>query len=161
MQAKTVLVTGANQGIGKSTAVALARLGFQVTIVARNPDKGRAAIEEIQAASPRGDAESPRVFRTAQARGMAGIPRARCAVRRDPRNDSWGSCAVPPTAATRRRYTSSAPLSHVVRRRRLTVTSVSADIGAWGRCHHADGARSRAPETFGPGGRRPTTCGRV
>ena len=57
MQGKTVLVTGANQGIGKATAIALARKGARVVIVARNPDKGRAALAEVQAASPSRDAE--------------------------------------------------------------------------------------------------------
>jgi NAD(P)-dependent dehydrogenase (short-subunit alcohol dehydrogenase family) len=52
MQGKTVLVSGANQGIGKATAMALAAKGARVVIVARNGDKGRAALAEIQAAGP-------------------------------------------------------------------------------------------------------------
>jgi NAD(P)-dependent dehydrogenase (short-subunit alcohol dehydrogenase family) len=44
VQGKTVLVTGANQGIGKESAVALAAMGASVTIVARDEAKGRAAI---------------------------------------------------------------------------------------------------------------------
>jgi NAD(P)-dependent dehydrogenase (short-subunit alcohol dehydrogenase family) len=55
MQGKTVLVTGANQGIGKATAMALARKGARVVIVARNPDKGRAALAEVQAAGGAGE----------------------------------------------------------------------------------------------------------
>jgi NAD(P)-dependent dehydrogenase (short-subunit alcohol dehydrogenase family) len=51
MQGKTVLVTGANQGIGKAAALALARQGAQVAIVSRNADKGRAAAADIKAAS--------------------------------------------------------------------------------------------------------------
>jgi NAD(P)-dependent dehydrogenase (short-subunit alcohol dehydrogenase family) len=57
MQGKTVLVTGANQGIGKATAIALARKGARVMMVARNADKGRAALAEVQNASPQRDAE--------------------------------------------------------------------------------------------------------
>jgi NAD(P)-dependent dehydrogenase (short-subunit alcohol dehydrogenase family) len=57
MQGKTVLVTGANQGIGKATAIALARKGANVVIVARNPDKGRVALDEVKAASSGGAAE--------------------------------------------------------------------------------------------------------
>lgn len=57
MQGKTVLVTGGNQGIGKATAIALARKGARVVIVARSADKGRAALGEVQAAAPRRDAE--------------------------------------------------------------------------------------------------------
>jgi NAD(P)-dependent dehydrogenase (short-subunit alcohol dehydrogenase family) len=57
MQGKTVLVTGANQGIGKAAAIALARKGARVVMVARNPAKGQAALAEVQAASPKRDAE--------------------------------------------------------------------------------------------------------
>jgi NAD(P)-dependent dehydrogenase (short-subunit alcohol dehydrogenase family) len=51
MQGKTVLVTGANQGIGKATALALAQRGARVVMVARNADKGRAAAADIEAAT--------------------------------------------------------------------------------------------------------------
>jgi retinol dehydrogenase-12 len=57
MQGKTVLVTGANQGIGKATAIALAEQGANVVILCRNPDKGRAALADVQAASRGGKAE--------------------------------------------------------------------------------------------------------
>jgi NAD(P)-dependent dehydrogenase (short-subunit alcohol dehydrogenase family) len=54
MQDKTVLVTGANQGIGKATAIALAAKGAHVVIVARNAEKGRAALAEVEAAGKAG-----------------------------------------------------------------------------------------------------------
>jgi NAD(P)-dependent dehydrogenase (short-subunit alcohol dehydrogenase family) len=54
MQSKTVLVTGANQGIGKATAIALAARGAHVVIVARNAEKGRAALAEVEAAGKAG-----------------------------------------------------------------------------------------------------------
>lgn len=44
---KTVLVTGANSGIGKATAEELARRGASVTITARDAAKGRAAVKDI------------------------------------------------------------------------------------------------------------------
>jgi NAD(P)-dependent dehydrogenase (short-subunit alcohol dehydrogenase family) len=49
MQGKTVLVTGANQGIGKATALALAQKGARVVLVARSEEKGRQAVADIQA----------------------------------------------------------------------------------------------------------------
>jgi NAD(P)-dependent dehydrogenase (short-subunit alcohol dehydrogenase family) len=52
MKGKTVVVTGANQGIGKVSALELAKLGADVVLVCRNADKGRAAVEEIRVAAP-------------------------------------------------------------------------------------------------------------
>jgi NAD(P)-dependent dehydrogenase (short-subunit alcohol dehydrogenase family) len=51
MKGKTVLITGANQGVGKATAVALARDGAQVSIVSRSSERGRAAVADIESAS--------------------------------------------------------------------------------------------------------------
>jgi NAD(P)-dependent dehydrogenase (short-subunit alcohol dehydrogenase family) len=47
MTGKTCLVTGANSGIGKVTAEALARRGARVVIVCRNRERGEPALEEI------------------------------------------------------------------------------------------------------------------
>src|SRR5205823_2625250 len=44
---KTVLVTGANKGIGREVAGQLVRKGFHVFVAARNPDAGRKAADEI------------------------------------------------------------------------------------------------------------------
>ncbi len=46
---KTALITGATSGIGKATVLALAKQGLQVVLVARNLQKGQAALEEIRA----------------------------------------------------------------------------------------------------------------
>lgn len=48
MRGKVVLITGGNTGIGKQTAIALARMGASVTITSRNPDKGEAALADIR-----------------------------------------------------------------------------------------------------------------
>jgi NAD(P)-dependent dehydrogenase (short-subunit alcohol dehydrogenase family) len=47
MQGKTVVVTGANSGIGFETASALASMGARVLVTARNADRGRAAVAAI------------------------------------------------------------------------------------------------------------------
>ncbi|MCP4441683.1 MAG: SDR family oxidoreductase [Aureispira sp.] len=45
---KIMVVTGANSGIGKETALALAQQGNRVVMVCRNPEKGATAQEEIK-----------------------------------------------------------------------------------------------------------------
>ncbi|XP_070576871.1 retinol dehydrogenase 13-like isoform X2 [Ptychodera flava] len=44
---KTVIVTGANTGIGKETALELARRGGRIVLACRDLEKGKAAAEEI------------------------------------------------------------------------------------------------------------------
>jgi retinol dehydrogenase-12 len=51
MTGKTVVITGANSGIGLSTAVALAGSGARVVITARDQGRADAAVEEIKAHS--------------------------------------------------------------------------------------------------------------
>ena len=51
MSGKTCLVTGANAGIGKATALGLARMGAAVVMVCRNRERGESALAEIAAAS--------------------------------------------------------------------------------------------------------------
>jgi NAD(P)-dependent dehydrogenase (short-subunit alcohol dehydrogenase family) len=48
MNGRTAVITGGNAGIGKATAEALARLGAQVVVTSRNPERGRQAVEEIR-----------------------------------------------------------------------------------------------------------------
>jgi NAD(P)-dependent dehydrogenase (short-subunit alcohol dehydrogenase family) len=49
---KTCLITGANTGIGKQTALALARRGARVVMVCRDRDRGERARQEIDVAGP-------------------------------------------------------------------------------------------------------------
>ena len=51
MTGKVCLVTGANSGIGKATALGLAKLDATVVMVSRDKDKGEAALLEIRTLS--------------------------------------------------------------------------------------------------------------
>ena len=47
-QSQTVLITGANSGIGKQAAIQLAKAGFRVFVGVRNQQRGLTALEEIK-----------------------------------------------------------------------------------------------------------------
>lgn len=51
MKGKTVVITGGNAGIGKATAIALAKKGAEILITSRSEAKAKAAVEEIKSAS--------------------------------------------------------------------------------------------------------------
>jgi NAD(P)-dependent dehydrogenase (short-subunit alcohol dehydrogenase family) len=48
MQGRTVVITGANSGVGKATAVALARAGADTLITARHEGRGGQAVADIR-----------------------------------------------------------------------------------------------------------------
>ncbi len=54
MQGKTILITGANQGIGKAAAIVLGKLGAKLVLVCRNADKARAAVADIEREGAKG-----------------------------------------------------------------------------------------------------------
>jgi NAD(P)-dependent dehydrogenase (short-subunit alcohol dehydrogenase family) len=54
---KTFIVTGANTGIGKITALALAKQGAHVILACRSKDKTERVLEEIRAAVPNANVE--------------------------------------------------------------------------------------------------------
>jgi retinol dehydrogenase 12 len=51
MAGRTVVVTGANTGIGRATALALARQGWRVCVASRSAAKGEEAVAAIKAAT--------------------------------------------------------------------------------------------------------------
>ena len=57
-QGDTAIVTGASQGIGKATAIALAERGLALLVVSRDPTRAAAAVEDIRQASGSADVES-------------------------------------------------------------------------------------------------------
>jgi retinol dehydrogenase-12 len=57
LRGKVALVTGANTGIGRVTALELAKLGAHVVLACRSEEKTRPALAEIAALAPAGKAE--------------------------------------------------------------------------------------------------------
>jgi NAD(P)-dependent dehydrogenase (short-subunit alcohol dehydrogenase family) len=57
MTGRTVVITGGNSGIGRETAVALARAGARVVITARHGARGEATLADIRTRSGRSDVE--------------------------------------------------------------------------------------------------------
>lgn len=55
LEGKHVVITGATAGIGQASAIALAKSGARITIVARNQQKAENTLAEIKAASGRDD----------------------------------------------------------------------------------------------------------
>ena len=48
---KTIIITGANSGIGKAASIQLAKLGAQVVMLCRNKERGEQALQDVRSAS--------------------------------------------------------------------------------------------------------------
>ncbi len=57
IRGSTALVTGGNTGIGRETAVGLARLGARVVFTSRDAERGRAALRDVRRRSGRDDVQ--------------------------------------------------------------------------------------------------------
>lgn len=51
LEDKTIIVTGANSGIGKAAAIQLAQLGAHVVIMSRSAERGAKALDDIRSAA--------------------------------------------------------------------------------------------------------------
>ncbi|MGC2486086.1 MAG: SDR family NAD(P)-dependent oxidoreductase [Acidimicrobiales bacterium] len=72
LDGKTMIVTGASSGIGQATAIELARLGAEVWLVGRNPDRLRAAQQMAEGAGGKGRIHAAEVD-LVSARAVAGF----------------------------------------------------------------------------------------
>ena len=57
MKGKRVVVTGASRGIGRETALALGRMGADLSLVVRDAGRGRAVADEVRALGANGDVD--------------------------------------------------------------------------------------------------------
>ena len=55
LSGQNAIVTGASQGLGRAMAIALAAAGARVACVARNEEKLKATLAEIEAAGGQGE----------------------------------------------------------------------------------------------------------
>ncbi|MGB8406911.1 MAG: SDR family NAD(P)-dependent oxidoreductase [Mycobacterium sp.] len=67
----TALVTGGTSGIGRATAITLARLGADVAVSGRNAERGRQVVEEIEALGVKGEFIASDLHDAASARTLA------------------------------------------------------------------------------------------
>ncbi|NJC98283.1 MAG: SDR family oxidoreductase [Anaerolineae bacterium] len=51
LKGKTIIITGANSGIGKAASIQLAKLGAHIVMMCRNRERGGQALQEVRAAT--------------------------------------------------------------------------------------------------------------
>lgn len=57
MRGKRVVLTGASRGIGRETALALGRMGANLSLIVRDPERGAVVAEEVRATAGGGEVE--------------------------------------------------------------------------------------------------------
>ena len=57
LSGKTIIVTGANSGIGKAASVQLAQMGAQVVMMCRSAERGAQALKDVRTAANGENAE--------------------------------------------------------------------------------------------------------
>jgi NAD(P)-dependent dehydrogenase (short-subunit alcohol dehydrogenase family) len=97
---RCVLVTGATSGLGLASAVALARAGARVLLTARDPERGKAALDRVLAASsphlPRAELVELDLADLASVHAAAGEVRDRTGDRLDVLINNAGVMGTPP-----------------------------------------------------------------
>jgi NAD(P)-dependent dehydrogenase (short-subunit alcohol dehydrogenase family) len=80
MRGKTVVVTGATDGVGKEAALRLAEAGASLVLVSRNPEKGQAVVASLQRQAHNENIQflQADLSRRADVRRVAADIRARC-----------------------------------------------------------------------------------
>ncbi|MFH5231736.1 oxidoreductase [Antrihabitans spumae] len=79
---KTILITGANNGLGLQAATVLAGAGAAIVLACRNQNTGKAALAQVRAAAPNAEHHLVRInlsdlasVRAAAAEALAAVPR--------------------------------------------------------------------------------------
>ena len=62
MKGKRVVLTGASRGIGRETALALGKMGADLSLIVRDPERGKAVADEVRAAAGSANASDVEVF---------------------------------------------------------------------------------------------------
>lgn len=71
LQGKSALVTGGNSGIGRATAIALAKLGAHVVISGRDAARGNQVVQDVRSAGGQADFLASELSDEASARSLA------------------------------------------------------------------------------------------
>jgi hypothetical protein len=96
MDGKVALVTGAASGIGRATAIGLARDGATVVLLVRNAERGEQALHDVRAGAPDSRVEALEVVVKRGAQGALSLVDANCTACR-PFASTWCTPSAPGT----------------------------------------------------------------